>query len=60
MVSVNDMGRTRLVARLRELRAVLQREHEAVPPSSDSAPETDMVLIAALPAIWDEEDRRDK
>jgi DNA-binding transcriptional ArsR family regulator len=52
MVSVNDVGRNRLVARLRELRALLQREYAEFPPSSDSAPETDMVLIAALPAIW--------
>jgi DNA-binding transcriptional ArsR family regulator len=52
MISVNDMGRKRLVARLRELRALLQREYEEFPPSSDSASETDMVLIAGLPAIW--------
>jgi DNA-binding transcriptional ArsR family regulator len=52
MISVNDMGRKRLVARLRELRALLQREYGEFPPSSDSASETDMVLIAGLPAIW--------
>jgi DNA-binding transcriptional ArsR family regulator len=56
MVSVNDMGRNRLVTRLRALRALLQREYEEFPPSADSSPENDMVLIAALPAVWGEGD----
>jgi DNA-binding transcriptional ArsR family regulator len=55
LVSVNDMGRDRLVARLRALRAMLQREYEELPPSAESAPQTDMVLMAALPAIWGNE-----
>src|SRR5215472_5608918 len=36
LVSVNDMGRNRLVVRLQALRAALQREYEEFPPSADS------------------------
>jgi DNA-binding transcriptional ArsR family regulator len=56
LLSVNDMGRKRLIARLTALRALLQREYQEHPWSDDSAAENDMVLIAGLPAIWDEED----
>jgi hypothetical protein len=60
MISINDMGRKRLVARLRALRALLQSEYKESPPSADSAPENDMVLMAGLPAVWDDEDRPDR
>ncbi len=60
MISVNDMGRERLVARLEALRAMLQREYEEHPWSSKPSLESDMVLMAGLPDIWDEEHRNDK
>lgn len=59
MVSINDMGRERLLARLQALRAMLQRENEEHPWPEDHAPETDMVLMACLPAIWDDDQRQD-
>lgn len=58
MASINDMGRERLLARLHALRTLLQREHEEHHWSDDHAPETDMVLMACLPAIWDEDEQQ--
>ena len=60
MISVNDMGRERLVARLDGLRAMLQREYEEQPWSRNPSLESDMVLMAGLPNIWDEEHHDDK
>jgi DNA-binding transcriptional ArsR family regulator len=58
MVSVNDMGRARLLVRLDGLRKLLQREYEEHPWSGNSSPENDMVLIAGLPNIWNDDDNR--
>lgn len=60
MVSINDMGRDRLIARLHALRAMIQREIEGHPQSETHSPETDMVLMAGLPAIWDVDDTHDR
>jgi DNA-binding transcriptional ArsR family regulator len=55
LISVNDMGRRRLVARLQALRELLRREYEEG-IAADSSPDTDTVLIAGLPNLWDEDD----
>jgi len=56
MLSVNDMGRRRLVTRLQALRELLRREYEEDVEAADSSPDTDTVLIAGLPNLWDEDD----
>jgi hypothetical protein len=56
LLSVNDMGRRRLVARLQALREVMQREYEEGVGADDSSPDTDTVLIAGLPNLWNEDD----
>jgi DNA-binding transcriptional ArsR family regulator len=55
LISVNDMGRRRLVARLQALRELIQREYkEGV--GADDSPDTDTVLIAGLPNLWGKDD----
>jgi hypothetical protein len=44
MISINDMGRKRLVARLKALRALLQREYEAFPLQPIPLPRTTWCL----------------
>jgi DNA-binding transcriptional ArsR family regulator len=60
MVSLNDMTRERLVGRLAALRGALSAEHEASVAAGDEErtvnTEQDMVIMASLPLIWDDED----
>ena len=57
MVSINDMTRERLTGRLATLRGILRDEHEASVVAGgaqrEPAAEQDVVIMVALPQIWD-------
>jgi len=56
MLSINTMGRERLTRRLAALRDVQREEAEGQAEEADSEAATNVVLMAALPLLWDEPD----
>jgi DNA-binding transcriptional ArsR family regulator len=59
MISINEMGRSRLQRRLKALRDILRAEREADAHAPNDAgldeAQEDVVLIASLPYFWDVE-----
>jgi DNA-binding transcriptional ArsR family regulator len=56
MLSINEVSRKRLQARLQTLSKVLRDEHESgLWNQEGGTPHSDMVLMAGLPLLWDEE-----
>lgn len=61
MVSINNMSRSRLARRLAALRETIRQEGEAGAlegAEPDAEPERDMVIMASLPLMWDDEEER--
>jgi hypothetical protein len=52
MMSINELSRERLQFRLEGIRELLAREAEKF--AGETSEPTDLVVIAGLPALWDE------
>jgi hypothetical protein len=55
MVSINDMGQKRLESRLKSLRDTLRHEYETGIAEEVETPSQHVVLMAALPFLWETE-----